>query len=179
MNQWMNARKAGQKEGGEGEGEGKTEERSRSHPRAVSTEVSVTLLSLAQQLSTVYKTWKSVSKHVWIHFYGLLINPIKMATTQQFSENARAKFFFFFFFFNSCVCAIRVTPTHSYFCGPKNFLLDRGYFKWGFTENIMFYIIKGGRQKVLPIFFFMGWSNSGTAEYGRKFHQVLSTLPIP
>lgn len=52
----MNARKAGQKEGGEGEGEGKTEEKSRSHPRAVSTEVSVILFSLAQQLSTVYKT---------------------------------------------------------------------------------------------------------------------------
>ena len=78
--------------------EGKREEKSRSHSRAVSTETSVILLSLAQQLSTVYKTWKSVSKHVWNHFYGLLINPIKMATTQQFSENARAKFFFFFLF---------------------------------------------------------------------------------
>lgn len=45
---------------------------------------------------------KSVSKHVWVDFYGLLINPIKMATTQQFSENARAKFFFDNYVCNPC-----------------------------------------------------------------------------
>lgn len=39
--------------------------------------------------------------------------------------------------------------------------------------------LKEGDKKFFPYFFFMGWSNSGTAEYGRKFHQVLSTLPIP
>lgn len=132
LNQWVNAGKAGRKEGGEGGREGKRERKSGSHPEAVSTQTSVVPFSLAQQLSTVYKTWKSVSKHVWIDFYGLLINPIKMATTQQFSENARAKFFFFFSFLIA-MCAIHVTPTHSYFCGPKNFLLNQGYFKWGFT----------------------------------------------